>query len=174
MKLVALKCPGCNAGLEVEDDLDMCFCKYCGCKIILDGRSADVINAKVKMKNMDHKERLKDKEYEQERYRIKEKQKDRRHSDRVLIGMLVGSMCCILLVGMLSGMMNKKQNAELQRIVDEIIVDIQNEDYDSAYIKANTLHWDTSWSSDGEDKWNETRKAIIAEIEQAKNASKNK
>ena len=36
MNLRVLKCPECKANLEIEDGLHTCFCKYCGCQIILD------------------------------------------------------------------------------------------------------------------------------------------
>lgn len=35
MKIQALKCPECVASLEIEEGLEYCFCKYCGCKIMI-------------------------------------------------------------------------------------------------------------------------------------------
>lgn len=35
MKIQALKCPECAASLEIEEGLEYCFCKYCGCKIMI-------------------------------------------------------------------------------------------------------------------------------------------
>ena len=41
-----------------------------------------------------------------------------------------------------------------------------------SYVKANSLYWDDSWTSEGEDKWDATRKEIIKQIEEAeKNAT---
>lgn len=36
MKLVKLKCPQCNANLEVNNDLTMAVCNYCGCSFYID------------------------------------------------------------------------------------------------------------------------------------------
>lgn len=36
MKMYLLKCPNCDATLEVEPDRKMLFCSYCGSKIIVD------------------------------------------------------------------------------------------------------------------------------------------
>ena len=36
MKLKTLKCPGCNANVEIEKGREFLFCKYCGCKILFD------------------------------------------------------------------------------------------------------------------------------------------
>lgn len=47
MEVHQLKCPNCNANLEVENDLDTFFCKYCGSKLIVTGRDEAVIKAKA-------------------------------------------------------------------------------------------------------------------------------
>jgi DNA-directed RNA polymerase subunit RPC12/RpoP len=47
MKFHQLKCPNCGAELEIEDELDVFFCKYCGTKIIVEGRSDTAIKAKA-------------------------------------------------------------------------------------------------------------------------------
>ena len=78
MELKSLFCPNCGASLEVEDGLDTFFCKYCGYKILLQGQSKAAYDAKVRVKHMEHKERLQDKRDAQERYRMEFKQKDER------------------------------------------------------------------------------------------------
>ena len=60
-----------------------------------------------------------------------------------------------------------RQEQELQATVDQIIVDIENEDFADAYIKANSLYWDDSWTSEGKEKWDATRTEIIKQIEKA-------
>ena len=47
MEVHQLKCPNCNANLEIEDDLDTFFCKYCGSKLVVTGRDEAVIKAKA-------------------------------------------------------------------------------------------------------------------------------
>ena len=39
IKMVSLKCPECNANLELEEGRKQCFCQYCGTKIMLDDGS---------------------------------------------------------------------------------------------------------------------------------------
>ena len=51
------------------------------------------------------------------------------------------------------------------------MIDIENEDFAAAYVKANSLYWDDSWTSEGEDKWDATRKEIIKQIEEAEKAA---
>lgn len=171
MELKSLFCPNCGAGLEVEDGLDTFFCKYCGSKILLEGQSKAAYDAKVRVKRMEHKERLQEKRNAQERYRMESKQKDER---RTMAIALAGFGILFAITAITSSAGNagaKKQEQELQTIVDEIMVDIENEDFSDAYIKANSLYWDDRWTSAGEDKWDATRKELIKQIEAAEKAA---
>lgn len=167
MELKSLFCPNCGASLEVEDGLDTFFCKYCGYKILLHGQSKAAYDAKVRVKNMEHKERLQDKRDAQERYRMEFKQKDERRSLAICLG-IFGTILVICFIMVAIGNVGAiKQDRELQAIVEQIMVDIENEEFAAAYVKANSLYWDDSWTSEGEDKWDATRKGIIKQIEEA-------
>ena len=172
MELKSLFCPNCGASLEVEDGLDTFFCKYCGYKILLQGQSKAAYDAKVRVKHMEHKERLQDKRDAQERYRMEFKRKDERRTLAIVFGILGAIIAMCLIISAVGNAGAKKQDRELQAIVDQIMIDIENEDFAAAYVKANSLYWDDSWTSEGEDKWDATRKEIIKQIEEAeKNAT---
>ena len=172
MELKSLFCPNCGASLEVEDGLDTFFCKYCGYKILLQGQSKAAYDAKVRVKHMEHKERLQEKRDAQERYRMEFKQKDERRTLAIVFGIFGAIIAMCLIISAVGNAGAKKQERELQAIVDQIMIDIENEDFAAAYVKANSLYWDDSWTSEGEDKWNATRKEIIKQIEEAeKNAT---
>ena len=167
MELKSLFCPNCGASLEVEDGLDTFFCKYCGYKILLQGQSKAAYDAKVRVKHMEHKERLQDKRDAQERYRMEFKQKDERRTLAIVFGILGAIIAMCLIISAVGNAGAKKQDRELQAIVDQIMIDIENEDFAAAYVKANSLYWDDSCTSEGEDKWDATRKEIIKQIEEA-------
>ena len=167
MELKSLFCPNCGASLEVEDGLDTFFCKYCGYKILLQGQSKAAYDAKVRVKHMEHKERLQDKRDAQERYRMEFKQKDERRTLAIVFGILGAIIAMCLIISAVGNAGAKKQDRELQAIVDQIMIDIENEDFAAAYVKANSLYWDDSWTSEGEDKCDATRKEIIKQIEEA-------
>lgn len=172
MELKSLSCPNCGASLEVEDGLDTFFCKYCGYKILLQGQSKAAYDAKVRVKHMEHKERLQEKRDAQERYRMEFKQKDERRTLAIVFGIFGAIIAMCLIISAVGNAGAKKQERELQAIVDQIMIDIENEDFAAAYVKANSLYWDDSWTSEGEDKWDATRKEIIKQIEEAeKNAT---
>lgn len=166
MELKSLVCPNCGAVLD-DDGLDTFFCIYCGYKIILQGQSEAAYDAKMRMKHMEHEERLQDKHNAQERYRMELELKNNRLSIvRGFIVLSLGIVMCLTLYGV-GNTKIKKQEQELQAIVEQIMIDIENEDFAAAYVKANSLYWDESWTSEGKEKWDATRKEIIKQIKEA-------
>lgn len=61
---------------------------------------------------------------------------------------------------------HKQKEAHLEQTVQEIQIDIANENYDDALVKANTLHMDDGWSSESEAHWDQQREALIKMIEE--------
>ena len=171
MKLQALRCPNCNGSLDIEDGIDTFYCKYCGYKIIIDGQSGVLLRAKVDMKKMEHEERLLDKQLAQERYKIESKKATDKDNDRSLNRSIVMLVIIVLIAFSVVFVGNKgaeEQERKLQATVAEIMVDIDRRAYEEAYIKANSLYWNDSWTDDGEAKWNATREALLKMIEEAK------
>ena len=54
MKLYPLTCSNCGASIEIQDGIDVYYCKTCGYKMILEGQSNAAYNAKMKVKGMEH------------------------------------------------------------------------------------------------------------------------
>ena len=167
MNLVTLKCPNCGADIEIENGIDTFYCKYCGYKIILDGQSDAAINAKVRLKEVESNERIKKEKMNFKREKDKE---DTRAIFKLLIGCMVVLALIFLSVFITNYQGNKKAEAQekkLQATVDEIMVDIDNGDFAEARVKANTLYWDSSWTSEPKKKWDQTRKEILKQIDKA-------
>ncbi len=93
------------------------------------------------------------------------KQKDERRTFAIAFGVFGAIIAMCLIISAVGNAGAKKQ--ELQATVDQIMIDSKNEDFVNAYVKAYSLYWDDSWASEGEDKWNATRKEIIKQIEEA-------
>lgn len=167
MNLKSLSCPNCGACLEVDDGLDIFFCKYCGHKIMLQGQSKAAYVAKMRIKHMEHKERLQEKRDAQERYRMEFKQKDERRTLAIVFGIFGAIIAMCLIISAVGNAGAKKQEQELQAIVDQILIDIENENFAEAHVKANSLYWNDTWTSKGEDKWDSIRFEIIHQIEEA-------
>lgn len=174
MKLQSLKCPNCDAVLEIEDGIDTFFCKYCGNRIVLTDMSDASYNAKVQVKAMEHQERMQDKKYEQERYKMEKKEQSKKNEAKkgAIVAGLIVLACILYFISFNNYFYNEEQKSleqevELQKIVEEVLVDIENGDYEEAYIKANTIHYTENWSDEIEEKWDNTREALLEQIEEA-------
>lgn len=128
-------------------------------------------NAKVQMKAMEHQERMQDKKYEQERYKIEKKEKSKNAEEKrgIIIALVIVSVGFLLFGGFFlsAKVSSDKEEEKLQAIVDEVMIDIANGDYAEARIKANTIYYTEDWSSDIEKKWDKTREALLKEIKEA-------
>ncbi|MGN1087010.1 MAG: hypothetical protein ACI4Q5_08235, partial [Porcipelethomonas sp.] len=176
MNIYSLKCPNCNADLEIEDGLDTFFCKYCGSKIVLEGQSGDAYRARTRVKEMEHDERMAEKKYEHEKYKIKEKNMHKLSKAKIEIitAVSIVTVLIVFLVVSFSSVKKKsiKQEQELQQLVDEIMIDIENQEFDTAYIKAQSIDYTEDWSSDIDEKWDKIRKEVINQIiEEEKNVT---
>lgn len=177
MKLHTLKCINCGSPLEIEDGIDTFYCKSCGHKIILGELSEASINAKVQMKKMEHQERMRDRQYEQQSYNFDKKvqYKNNESRQKTIIGVIGISAFFLLFMGIfgVAYIGSVMEERKLEAKVNEIMIDINNGDYNEAYIKANSLHYTSDWSREIKRKWNDTRKALLKKIKQAEKQSSN-
>lgn len=42
MKVISLKCPDCGATFDLDKEREVCFCSYCGHKILLDKEQQEI------------------------------------------------------------------------------------------------------------------------------------
>lgn len=174
MKIYQLKCPACGASVEVEKDRESCFCSYCGTKIYVDDEVNRVEITKninyhktytdeAKIRKMEAKERMHEREFA-------EKRKDKKWS---AIGTVIIVLACVFFLVWFFGFFvsqkeaSDRQEQELQAVVEDVIQDIEDGNFDEAYIKAEKIRYTEGWSSEIEDKWDATRKEIIEQIEKA-------
>lgn len=86
MEFVQMKCPNCGADLEVENSIDSFYCKYCGTKILVEGQSKHVVNAKAKLRMMD---KLGDMQKEFHRAREEKARREAKEAKKVAIWIAV-------------------------------------------------------------------------------------
>ncbi len=175
---VAAICPQCGASLEVENGIDSFYCQYCGAKVVLSNQSDEVVKAKAAKQKLEHRERMADKVSshlnERAARRAAEKEKQRKNTFKIT-GVFIAVMLVLIAILMFMSKASDKKKAEeeaaLQVIVAQIEEDMKNGDYDSALVKANNLYF-TSSTGPTKRKWDDTRKAFIAQIEEAKSTEK--
>lgn len=167
MKFVSLQCPNCYANLEVEDGIDTFRCKHCGYKILLDGQSKYAYKTKTKLKAFEHEEKLADKHYDYEKYKFKETLRDGNRAILLGVGMI---FVCILICFIMVFIEDKQENNEESRL-EEIVVEVQeaidNNDFDEAYIKSQSIVYTKTGNDSLKEKWDNTRKEVIDRIIEA-------
>lgn len=174
MKMISLKCPHCNADLDVENGLDTFFCKYCGGKIMLEGMSKAAYKARIHEKDIIHKEHILEKEIEQERYKMayasKEKHKDWLKS--ILVPSLALILAFLFLILFPNYMHSSGKKEHEQKIEQLLALEAEVEqayldgNYEEALFKANQLYCDDGWSTEERNVWDKKRNTYISMIEE--------
>lgn len=175
MKFVEMRCPNCNADLNIEDGIDSFCCKYCGTRIIIEGQSDEIIKAKRQLKMIDKLGEMQSRSYAQHRVgqELRQKVKAEKREQQAKNNRLAAIIGAFLLIASMIGIFfmdapEKKETQKLEAIYAEIQTDIANENYDSARIKANQLRWSGS-DPDKKEQWDEIREQIIVIIEDLQN-----
>lgn len=164
MEIKKLKCPECGANFEGDDKVS--FCSHCGAKLFFDD-GTKTINYNYNYKTEDL---AKIREIEVNRELELNKRQEELHSQKKTgIGLILFFAIFIIGFASLFGGIKKgsdKQEKELQSIVNKVYADINAGNYEAALIKAKSLHYTADWSSEIEEKWDDTREALIKIIEE--------
>lgn len=107
-------------------------------------------------------------------YRTKSKEikTGRRRGPIIIVALFIFLFAISVVPLSVLGIVESNKESKLNRTVEEIRIDIQNENYDDALLKANTLYFDSSWSKSKAEDWDKQREAIIKIIEEKKEANK--
>lgn len=97
----------------------------------------------------------------------KAKKEKKRKATTSLIPILLLILLFVLFFGS-KAISHNNLEKKLQATVKEIQANISNGDYDTALIKAQSLHMDDDWSSKSKEHWDEQRAELIKLIEQKK------
>lgn len=178
MNVKVLKCPECRGNLEIETGLTVCYCKYCGAQITLE-EDEMTIRARARQKEMDHESDMRnkeyshesdmrDKEYSHEIKKIKIEKKEKRLSEMWPF-LMMGVIILLCFGGIAFGDIGQKiQENKLEKTVSEVMELIDAGEYDEAYVKAQSIYWDSGWTSEPEEKWNTMRESLLETILEAK------
>ena len=169
-------CPKCGANLMAESGIDTFYCQYCGTKILLQNETN--LKTRFGMKKLEHAEKMVDKvvgyfdrRREQKAIEEEKKRKENNRDLRIIFVISIAIMIAIFFSLNNKGKESKAQEAELQKIVEQIQTDISNGDFDAAYVKASALNYTSGYSSTVEKKWDDTRESLITIINDLRNKS---
>ncbi len=171
MRLHSLTCPNCNGILEVENNLDTFYCKYCGHKIILEGQSDAAYRARTEIAGMAHDERM---AREQHQHAERMEDKNNKIVGKILIGLGIFFLIFFVILAILIPITEKaekessdKQEKQLQSLVEEIQVDIEKGNFDIAFAKAETIDYTEGYNDEIDEKWDNIRKSVKDQIIEA-------
>ncbi len=166
MEIKKITCPGCGATFESNKNIS--FCSYCGSKLFFDNGNKNInYNYKTedvaKIKEIEVNRELELNKREEEARNLKK-------ADKTMLLILLVLVIMFIFLGVMAKIesdTNKSEEEKLQGIVNEIYIDIENEDYEKALIKANSLYYTRGGTeSQITKKWNSTRDSIIKIIEE--------
>lgn len=154
-----MKCPVCGGVVDLKGDEDTVTCQYCKTQLYVEEDNLVRTKAKVRMKEIEH---------ETARYKmaLDDKAATRKSDNR--FGLVLIVLPIILIVAasaVLYGGHGLKTKA-LEETVSEIQEDIDNENFDEARVKVESLR-DSDFSSDDKKRWDKTRKELIKQINEA-------
>lgn len=134
MKVTTLKCPECNADIDIEEGLKKCYCKYCGCPIIIDNEKHETtINKNININNTITKREINDAEIIKAHAKAKQQEKDSKESNVVLIVLLIFMLFCIGMMYLPQYLTEKKIEAAINagKISAGSYEDLEGQNYKS-------------------------------------------
>lgn len=164
MEIKKLKCPECGANFESDEKVS--FCSHCGAKLFFDD-GTKTVNYNYNYKTEDVA-KIREIEVNRE-LELNKRQEESCSQKKVGLCMILFFVIFIIGFGFLFMGIKKgsdSQEKELQSIVNEIYIDINAGNYESALIKAKSLHYTADWSQEIEEKWDDTRESLIKIIEE--------
>ena len=107
MKFYKLQCPNCGANLEVEDELDSFFCKYCGTKIFIADQHPEIVKAKAAVHIADTNVEL-EKIRLQHELDLKKFEEEKEHRDAIFVFKVLGVLFAgfFIAIGIISFFVN--------------------------------------------------------------------
>lgn len=172
MQLIKMNCNNCGAQLNIDLDNLQANCPYCGQKLMMDfDQLGRVLAEKEKTKRTIEKEKHRIKR-EQMAYEYESHEKDKDWGKKAIEAIAVIIVCFFVFYYAPQHMFDSDERkhdekvAYLQQLEIEIDEAIQNQDYDTAYLKANKLYCDDHWSNEETAAWDAKREAYLSLIEE--------
>lgn len=159
MKLVNLRCPNCNGELKINPEKETVICGYCHTEFKVDDEIKRIeINKTIHHVYTDN---AKIKEIEMKEEKEKQNAKHEHIGTIILIAMIIALFAFYVIFFSNSEHKSNIQEKELQQIVEDVKYEVSQGNFEEAYLKAKSIKYTADWSSEIEEKWEETRKEMI-------------
>ena len=175
MKLIAVKCPQCGADLQIEEDQRICFCEYCGCRILIDDvdeRSEQAENHNSADRYIDET-RVREAELQNERERrreeerrakelVKEQKRSRRRKRRRIILLVI---LALIVYAVISAQINTmKRNRLIASLTTSLNSKLAGTDavVNDVYMSGKTFYVDVDAATTQKDRIDELQKDVVS------------
>ena len=175
MKLIAVKCPQCGADLQIEEDQRICFCEYCGCRILIDDvdeRSEQAENHNSADRHIDET-RAREAELQNERERrreeecrakelVKEQKRSRRRKRRRIILLVI--LALIVYVVISAQINTMKRNRLIASLTTSLNSKLAGTDaaVNDVYLSGKTFYVDLDAATTQKDRIDELQKDVVS------------
>ena len=164
MKLIAVKCPQCGADLQIEEDQKICFCEYCGCRILIDDvdeRSEHAENNNSADRHIDEK-RGREAELQNERERRREEERSRRRKRRRIILLVVLALIAYAVISARISTMKKKRL--ISSLTSSLSSKLEGTDaaVNDVYLSGKTFYVDLDAATTQKDRIDELQKDVVS------------
>ena len=103
--LISLDCPNCGGHVQIDEDIDVCFCMYCGQQLLLKNRQVIIVRDEAKLRELELQEEERKRQEEQAKAKLaaeiaKQKLEEEKHRQQVrewLRLLIVTPLCGIIL-----------------------------------------------------------------------------
>ncbi len=111
MGLISLDCPNCGGHVQIDEDVDVCFCMYCGQQLLLKNRQVVIIRDEAKLRELELQEEERKRQEEQAKAKraaeiAKQKLEEEKHRRQVRdwVYLLIGTPICGIILIKILGM----------------------------------------------------------------------
>lgn len=181
MKLIAVKCPQCGADLQIEEAQRICFCEYCGCRILIDDldecsnhaeshNSADEYADEARLRAaelQDERARREEKEHREEEARrtkelIKEQKRSRRRKRRRRILLIVLALIAFSVISVRISI--ERRNRLISNLTSSINSKLAGTDASvkDVYLSGKTFYVDLDAATTQKDRIDELQKDVVS------------
>lgn len=170
MELKIIKCPVCGGKIKIQEDADTVTCEFCNTEFYVEENNPDRLMSKVRLKEIEHETARTKMFYDDKADHRRMKMEEKREETRSAFAAFLFPIILILLLGLgVFGYLSLRTKS-LEKTVSEIQEDIDNERFDEARIKVESLR-DSEFSGEEKKRWKETRKQLTKQIDEAEKAA---
>ena len=175
MKLIAVKCPQCGADLQIDKAQRICFCEYCGCRILIDDvaerseqaenhNSADrpIDETRIREAELQNESERRREEERRAKELVKEQKRSRRRKRRRII--LLVFLALIVYAVISARISTEKRNRLISNLTSSLNSKLAGTDaaVNDVYMSGKTFYVDLDAATTQRGRIDELQKEVVS------------